>query len=196
METHPGDHPAPPWQGVHHLALATRDLDATVRFYCGALGMRLLLTRRAPGGGPRHLFIDAGGGATLHFWEVDDATTFTQPLKPGPPEFVPGALQHLALRVPDEAALRGLQARLRAAGIAVTDIFDQGPVRLCFFEDNNGLLLEAACWLDDLTAQPVDYADPRRFADPDPPPAVRELARGELRAPGRVPAQRPTEDGA
>ena len=73
----------------------------------------------------------------------------------------------------------------------MTNIFDQGPGRLWFFEANNGLLLEAACWLDDLTAQPVDYADPRRFADPDPPPAVRELARGELRA---TQGPRPTDD--
>jgi catechol 2,3-dioxygenase-like lactoylglutathione lyase family enzyme len=166
---------APPWQGIHHLALATRDLDATVRFYCGVLGMRLLLTRRGPDA-RQHLFIDAGGGATLHFWHDPEAEIFTQPLRPG--AFVPGALQHLALRVQDEAVLYMLQARLRAAGVAVTDLFDQGLVRLCFFEDNNGLALEASCWLDDLTARPVDYTDPRLFADPDPVPAVKELMEG------------------
>lgn len=29
------------WRGAHHLALVTRDLDATVRFYHGVLGMPL-----------------------------------------------------------------------------------------------------------------------------------------------------------
>lgn len=169
---------SPPWQGVHHIALVTADLDATVRFYCGVLGMRLLLTRRAPNGDP-HLFIDAGGGATLHFWQTDSAEIFRQPL--GYRGYVPGAMQHLALRLPDEDALRQLQARLREAGVEVSDIVDQGGVRLCFFLDNNGILLEASCWLNDLTTQPVDYSDPRRFADPDPVPAVRELlTRGRL----------------
>lgn len=31
----------PQWRGAHHLALVTRDLDATVRFYHGMLGMPL-----------------------------------------------------------------------------------------------------------------------------------------------------------
>lgn len=168
----------PPWQGVHHLALATADLDATVRFYCGLLGMRLLLTRRAPNGDP-HLFIDAGGGATLHFWQTSEAEIFRRPL--GHRGYVPGAMQHLSLRLPGEAALRQLQARLRQAGVEVSEIIDQEPVRLFFFLDNNGIPLEAACWLDDLTAQAVAYDDPRRFADPDPVPAVRELiSRGRL----------------
>ena len=182
----------PPWQGIHHLALATRDLDATVRFYCGVLGMRLLATRRAAGAGPRHLFIDAGGGAALHFWEAADATVFTAPLVPG--AFVPGALQHLSLRLPDEAALRALQARLRAFGVAVTDVQDQGPVRLVFFEDNNGILLEATCWLVDLMNRPIDYGDSRFFADPDPVPAVKDLMQGRNVAPPPTARATPTED--
>lgn len=165
----------PDWQGVHHLALATPDLEATVRFYCGGLGMRLLLTRRSPDGQP-HLFIDAGGGATLHFWQAPAAEIFTQP--PARRGVLPGALQHLSFRLPDEAALAALQARLRLAGIEVSDIIEQAPVRFCIFMDNNGIQLEAACWLDDLTARPVNPADPALFADPDPAPAVIALLAG------------------
>ncbi|HEX5503707.1 MAG TPA: VOC family protein [Thermomicrobiales bacterium] len=172
----------PPWQGAHHLALVARDLDATVRFYCGVLGMRVVFTGRGPRDGRQHLFIDAGGAAALHFFAVHDATIFTQS-HDARGAFVPGALQHLALRLPDEAALGALRDRLRAAGVAVTELYQQGPVRLCFFEDPDGILLEASCWLDDPTARPVDYADHRFFTDPDPVPAVRELAEGGSLAP-------------
>ena len=34
----------PPWRGINHLALVTDDMDATVRFYHGTLGARLVAT--------------------------------------------------------------------------------------------------------------------------------------------------------
>ena len=38
---------APDWRGINHLALVTPDMDATVRFYAGVLGMRLAAGRPA-----------------------------------------------------------------------------------------------------------------------------------------------------
>jgi catechol 2,3-dioxygenase-like lactoylglutathione lyase family enzyme len=38
---------APRWQGVNHLALVTPDMDTTVRFYTGVLGMPLVMTLMA-----------------------------------------------------------------------------------------------------------------------------------------------------
>ena len=32
----------PRWRGINHLALVTTDMDATVRFYHGVLGARLV----------------------------------------------------------------------------------------------------------------------------------------------------------
>lgn len=143
-----GEVSRPEWEGIHHLALATRDLDATVAFYRDRLGMAVRLEPPARGGA-RHIFIGIGGGAALHFWEVPEATIYGQPIKPGPPRFVPGALQHLALRLADEQALTAMRDRLRAAGVETAGIFAQGEVRLFFFEDNNGITLEAACWLEE-----------------------------------------------
>jgi catechol 2,3-dioxygenase-like lactoylglutathione lyase family enzyme len=36
------------WRGVNHLALVTADLDATVRFWHGVLGARLVATIGTP----------------------------------------------------------------------------------------------------------------------------------------------------
>jgi hypothetical protein len=35
------DEAIPPWRGFHHVALVTPDLDATIRFYGGVVGMRV-----------------------------------------------------------------------------------------------------------------------------------------------------------
>ena len=67
----------PDWRGVHHLALVTPDMDATVRFYVGVLGMPLVATLRA--GPMRHYFFELGPGNTIAFFEVPDAETFSKP---------------------------------------------------------------------------------------------------------------------
>ena len=48
----------PQWQGINHLALVTTDMDATVRFYHGVLGMRLVASVMA--GPMRHYFFEIG----------------------------------------------------------------------------------------------------------------------------------------
>ena len=48
----------PPWRGINHLALVTDDMDATVRFYHGTLGARLVATIGTPGF--QHYFFEFG----------------------------------------------------------------------------------------------------------------------------------------
>src|SRR5947209_20558342 len=57
----------PRWRGVNHLALITNDMDATVRFYDGVLGMRLV----AHLGNEhfRHYFFECGPENTIAFFE-------------------------------------------------------------------------------------------------------------------------------
>jgi hypothetical protein len=63
----------------------------------------------------------------------------------------------------------------------VTDVVDHGFIRSIYFNDPNGIALEATWWIVDPTGRPADYSDTRLFADPDPVPAVVELReRGEL----------------
>jgi len=102
---------APRWQGINHLALVTPDMDATVRFYVGVLGMRLAATTMA--GPMRHYFFEMGRGNTVAFFEVEGAETFAKPA--GGPTDRAIQLDHISFDVPDEHALEMLRKRLLAA---------------------------------------------------------------------------------
>ena len=176
----------PRWQGINHLALITDDMDATVRFYHGTLGARIVATLATPE--LRHYFFAFGPHSTIAFFEYADTKIepFAKPA--GTPD--PRAVQfdHVALNLPDEDALHQLRKRLKRAGCEVTDIIDHNLVRSVYFTDPNGIALEASWWVHDSTARPADYHDPRYFADLDPVPAVQELREnGDL---NRVPSTR------
>ena len=169
---------APRWRGINHLALVTNDMDATVRFYHGVLGMRLVASVMA--GPMRHYFFEIGPENTIAFFEVKNAETFMAPA--GIPDRLRKAqFDHLSFNVPDEQALNDLQARLKAANCGVTDVVDHGFVRSIYFNDPNGIALEASWWVIDATGRVADYTDDRLFGDPNPVAAVREIAEnGEL----------------
>ena len=164
---------SPRWRGVNHLALVTPDMDATVRFWCGALGARLVATVST--GAFRHYFFEFGAGTTIAFFEYFDVDldTFAKPA--GVP--IPQASQfdHLSLNLPDEDALLALRDRLKAADCEVTDVVDHGFLRSIYFSDPSGIALEASWWVIDPTGRPADYSDPRLFSDADPVPAAVEL---------------------
>ena len=169
--------PAPDWRGINHLALVTPDMDSTVRFYVGVLGMRVSATLMA--GPMRHYFFEMADGNTIAFFEVKGMETFAKPA--GGPSDRTIQLDHISFNVPDEHALHQLQTRLKAAGCEITEVVDHDIMRSVYFTDPNGIALEASWWAVDVTGRPADYGDKRVFSDPDPTPAVRELATaGEL----------------
>lgn len=149
-------------------------MDATVRFYHGVLGARLVATIAGPHF--RHYFFEIGPANTVAFFEYRDldVAAFAKPA--GVPD--PRAVQfdHVSFNLPDEDALRSLQRRLKAAGCEVTDVVDHDVLRSIYFTDPDGIALEASYWVVDGTGRPADYTDERLFADHDPVPAVRELA--------------------
>ena len=167
------------WRGVHHLALITDDMDATVRFWHGVLDARLVTTLATPSF--RHYFFEIGDGNTIAFFEYRDVEldTFSKPA--GVPYPQASQFDHLALHVADEDALLRLRDRLKSHSCEVTDVVDHGFLRSIYFNDPSGIALEASWWTLDPTSRPAEYGDDRLFADPDPVPAVRELReRGEL----------------
>ena len=167
------DLPRPAWRGVNHLALVTPDMDATVRFYHGVLGMRLVATLMA--GPMRHYFFEIAPGNTVAFFEWQGAGTFAKPA--GWPVRQTLQFDHLSFNLPDHEALMALRSRLEDAGVEVTEEIDHGFIHSIYFTDPTGIALEASFWLSDATARAED--DRSAFSDPDPVPAARR--------PGRTP---------
>jgi catechol 2,3-dioxygenase-like lactoylglutathione lyase family enzyme len=170
-ETHDTDWPR--WRGINHLALVTDDMDATVRFYHGVLGARLVATIGTPQF--RHYFFEFGVQNTVAFFEYRGVVHDRLAKPAGVPD--PRAVQfdHLSFNLPDEHALLEMRDRLKAAGCGVTDVVDHDFIRSIYFTDPNGIALEASWWALDATGRAADYGDERLFSDPDPVPAVREL---------------------
>ena len=170
----------PRWRGINHLALVTNDMDATVRFYHGVLGMPLVATLEA--GPMKHYFFEIGVQSTLAFfmWDGTDVGALEKPAGV-PPDFAT-QFDHISFNLPDEGALRSLQDRLVRHMVEVTDVVDHGFIRSIYFTDPNGIALEASCWVVDPTGRPADYADTAvLFTDPEPVAAVHELRQqGEL----------------
>lgn len=90
---------------IHHVAYRCKDAKETVEFYTRHLNMDFLLaisedrvpSTKAPD--PyMHLFLDAGMGNILAFFEVPNSPPMGK--DPNTPDWV----QHIAFRVEDEAA--------------------------------------------------------------------------------------------
>lgn len=154
---------------IHHIAFATRDVDATHRFYTEAMGFELARVEAIPteneGGWAKHLFYDTGDGM-IAFWDLHDE---------GLPEFDPALstsqglpvwVNHLAFHAPDEATLTLCLQRWQRFGIDVAEI-DHGWCRSIYATDPNGTLVE---WcLDTAPLTDDDRAAAQRvLADPQP----------------------------
>lgn len=190
MRSGPAEHP-PRWRGINHLALITADMDATVRFYHGVLGARLVATIGTDAF--RHYFFELGPQQTIAFFEYRGVQLERWEKPAGIPDPRATQFDHLSLNLPDEHALEALRRRLADHGCEVTEVVDHDVMRSIYFTDPNGIALEASWWVLDVTGRPSDFGDARQFADPNPVPAVRELATSGTLA--STPATRLTGDG-
>jgi len=151
-------------------------MDATTRFYAGVLGMPLVMTLMA--GSMRHYFFEIAPENTVAFFEITGAEPFEKGA--GSPAPFPVQMDHLSFNVADEDALHQLRERLVAAGSEVTEVVDHNQLKSVYFSDPNGIALEASYWVIDGTGRPMNPDDERIFTDPDPVPAIAELATDQL----------------
>ena len=146
---------------IHHVAYRCRDAAETVAFYQRVLGMEFTTAfaeNEVPSTGEpdpyMHVFLDAGGGNVLAFFELPERPAMDRDRNT--PEWV----QHIALEVPDMAALLAARAHIEAEGVAVTGPVFHGVFQSIYFFDPNGHRIELACNI----GTPEQYAELRRIA--------------------------------
>jgi len=151
---------AAPFAALHHVALVTNDMQATVAFYRDVLGSEIAMAHRvAREDNARHYFITVAPNTVFAFFEFPEAEL------PGyePPTLPKSgrALDHISFFVENEEQLNAWKARLESHGIAYTEMHNPGMVQAIFFPDPNNIIIEIM----------IERGEGMRFpihADPDP----------------------------
>lgn len=130
--------------GFHHLAIATRDLEANHAFYTEAMGFTLERTNVAPtegGGWARHVFYDTGNGEMIAFWDLHDPTIgdFDPSISQG--LGLPQWTNHIAFNAPTIDDLAAARQRWQDHGHHVYEI-DHGWCTSIYTTDPNGIMVE------------------------------------------------------
>ncbi|MBL8331842.1 MAG: VOC family protein [Rubrivivax sp.] len=132
-------------QRIHHVAYRCKDARQTVEWYRDHLGMDFVLAiaeDRVPSTHApdpyMHLFMDAGGGNILAFFELPNSAPM------GRDEATPAWVQHIAFKVGSVEELLATKARLESQGVEVVGPTDHTIFQSIYFFDCNGHRLELA----------------------------------------------------
>ena len=154
------------FNGVNHIAMATGDLNTTIRFWRDLLGMRLIAGLGQPG--YRHYFFEISGTCAITFFEWPS-------IKPVPEKehgrMVDGPFifDHISFGIETEDELWALKDRIDAAGFWVSEVIDHGFIHSIYSFDPNGIPIEFSCNVNEFDVRKTPV-----MADPDPSETARE----------------------
>lgn len=130
---------------IHHVAYRCKDAKETVAWYQANLGMKLVLAiaeDQVPSTHEpdpyMHIFLDAGGGNVLAFFEVPNSPPMGWDVNS------PRWLQHIAFELDSMEELDEARAKLQANGIEVLGVTDHTIFKSIYFHDPSGHRLELA----------------------------------------------------
>ncbi len=157
--------------GMHHLALCTKDMQATVEFWSNVMGCPIVTTLHLPPVDPfagltwgdladkKHYFFDIGNGDRVAFFDLKDETPETKDQ---------GFAHHVALGVENEQALVAAKKHLESHHVEVSDVVDHLFCKSIYFRDPNGVFMEYSVYTGDWT-----FETPF-LQDANPVPAARQ----------------------
>jgi catechol 2,3-dioxygenase-like lactoylglutathione lyase family enzyme len=172
------------YTGINHLAMATKDMDGTIRFWRDLLGMRLVAGLGRPG--YRHYFFEISAHDMIAFFEWPGVENIPEK-DHGVPIKGPFAFDHVSLEVETDDDLWSLKGRLEGAGIWVSEVVDHGFIHSIYSFDPNNIPIEFSA--------PVPEVDVRKI------PRMRDRQPGSVSLegpdpqPGHWPSPEPIPDG-
>lgn len=127
------------YTGLNHLALATGDLDGTIRFWRDLIGLpiRVSIGRK----GDKVYFFEVSDRDLVGFFEWPGIHPIMEK-EHGVPTKGPFAFDHIALGVETEDDLYALRDRIEATGIWVSMVIDHGFIHSIYTFDPNGIAVE------------------------------------------------------
>lgn len=127
------------FNGINHLAMATGDMDTTIRFWRDLLGMRLVGGLGQPGF--RHYFFEISKTDLIAFFEWPGVEPIEHKAH-GRPVTGPFVFDHVSFGVDSIDELWELKDTLDAAGFNCSDVIDHGFIHSIYAFDPNGIPIE------------------------------------------------------
>ena len=154
------------YTGINHLAMATKDMDETIRFWRDLLGMRLVAGLGRPG--YRHYFFEISEHDMIAFFEWPDLDKIPEK-DHGVPVKGPYVFDHVSFEVESEEDLWKLKDKLEAADVWVSEILDHGFIHSIYAFDPNNMAIEFS-----LPVPGVDIRKAPKMKDIEPTSVTRE----------------------
>ena len=154
------------FNGINHLAMATGDMDKTIRFWRDLLGMRLVAGLGAAG--YRHYFFQISQTDLIAFFEWPDVEPVPEK-DHGRPVSGPFIFDHVSFGVDAEEDLWELKDKLTAAGFEVSEVVDHGFIHSIYAHDPNGIPIEFS-----YNVPGIDIRKNPQMADVEPSAITKE----------------------
>jgi len=127
------------YNGINHLAMATCDMDMTIRYWRDLLGMRLVAG--LGNHSYRHYFFEISEHDLIAFFEWPDVEKIYEK-DHGVPVKGLFAFDHVSIGLESEDDLWYLKQKIEAAGFWVSEIIDHGFIYSIYSFDPNNIPVE------------------------------------------------------
>ena len=174
------------YRGINHLAMATKDIDSTIRFWRDLLGLRLVAG--LGGSNYRHYFFEISSHDMIAFFEWPDVENIPEK-DHGVPVRGPFAFDHVALEVESDDDLWKIKDKLEHADIWVSEVINHGFIHSIYAFDPNNIPIEFSA-----PVPSIDIRKHPKMKDRNPSPLAMEGAEPQTGVWPEVTRPTPTKD--